>query len=454
MKPPGMANQPNIALIGALETALAATAENHELRAHLADLLLKGNRPAEALQHSSIVLAAIPDHQGALRTAAGAAAATGLGDIAQRYGRLLAALEASNISAAESASPAVPDDSDSGAPLPEPVISEIGLAGEIPAGETPGGEEGIPKPPKVVPLRVVKGGMADESWRVEKSDIKLADVAGLDAVKRRLELSLFAQLRHPDMRKFYGKSIRGGLLLYGPPGCGKTFVARATAGELDAHFIAIGLNDVLEMFHGQSEKKLHILFEEARRHTPCVLFIDEIDALGQKRSLLRHQPGRNLVNQLLSEMDGLNENNDGLFVLAATNHPWDVDTALRRPGRFDRVIFVAPPDAAGRKEILAFHMRERTAQGIDLRLIAEGTDGFSGADLAHLCDTAAEIAMEESIETGKIRPIQHKDFAAALKQVYPSTRSWLETAKDYALFANEGGVYDDLADYLRRVRMA
>ncbi len=438
IEPPIMVT-PSQAVIAAIESALSAAPENHELRAHLAELLLKANRPAEALQHASTVLSAIPDHLGALRAASMAATATGQGDIAQRYARLRAALEASN------AAPATPAPSDSipTSPAPKPVVNEASKE-----------EETIVRPPKVVPLRAVKGGTADEAWRVEKTGLKLADVAGLDAVKRRLELSLFAQLRHADLRRFYGQSIRGGLLLYGPPGCGKTFVARATAGELGAHFITFGLNDVLDMFLGQSEAKLHQFFELARRHAPCVLFIDEIDALGRKRSLQRQQPGRNLVNQLLSEMDGLSLNNDGLFVLAATNHPWDVDTALRRPGRFDRVIFVGPPDAAPRKEILAFHMRERTAEGLDLRLIAERTEGFSGADLAHLCDTAAELAMEESMQSGKIRPIQHKDFVTALKQVRPSTRTWLETAKDYALFANEGGAYDDLVAYLRSVRMA
>ncbi|MGA7411549.1 MAG: AAA family ATPase, partial [Bryobacteraceae bacterium] len=226
-----MANPSHAALILAIETALSAAPENHELRAHLAELLLKANRPAEALQHASTVLVAIPDHLVALRAASMAATATGQADIAQRYARLRTALEATNVVPPTEA----PGSSESPAPAPKPVVSN-----------TPSAEETTVRPLKVVPLRSVKGGTADDAWRVEKSEIKLADVAGLDAVKRRLELSLFAQLRHADMRKFYGQSIRGGLLLYGPPGCGKTFVARATAGELGAHFLAFGLNDVLD----------------------------------------------------------------------------------------------------------------------------------------------------------------------------------------------------------------
>src|SRR5262249_44308942 len=136
-----------------------------------------------------------------------------------------------------------------------------------------------------------------------------------------------------------------------------------------------------------------------------------------------------------------------------TNHMWDVDTALRRPGRFDRTIFVGPPDVDARRGVLAYHMRDRVTDAIDWSAIAAACDGFSGADLAHLCETAAESAMEDSIRDGKVRPVQMRDFRHALKEVRPSTRAWLETARDYAMFANEGGAYDELLTFLRSVRM-
>ncbi len=275
----------------------------------------------------------------------------------------------------------------------------------------------------------------------------------MDEVKRRLELSLLAPLRNPEMMKLYGKSLRGGLLLYGPPGCGKTFIARAVAGEMSARFIAVGLADVLDMYIGQSERNLREIFETARRSAPCVIFIDEIDALGRKRSLQRHSGGRDVVNQLLSEMDSIGNDNRGVFVLAATNHPWDVDTALRRPGRFDRTLLVLPPDAPARAAILRYHLGERPAEGIDLRWVAEKTDGHSGADLAHVIESAAEMAMEESIASGRPRPIRQDDFKRALKEIKPSTRPWFEVARNYAMFANEGGMYDDLLEYLRAKRM-
>ena len=185
-----------------------------------------------------------------------------------------------------------------------------------------------------------------DAYDAEHAGLTLADVAGMTEVKQRLEAAFLAPMRNPDLRRLYGKSLRGGLLLYGPPGCGKTFIARAVAGELGARFIAVSFADIIDMFMGQSERNIHELFEIARRNAPCVLFLDEVDAIGQKRSQLRHTPMRSAVNQLLLELDDISGHNEGVFLLAATNHPWDVDSALRRPGRFDRTLLVLPPDAA------------------------------------------------------------------------------------------------------------
>jgi SpoVK/Ycf46/Vps4 family AAA+-type ATPase len=274
-------------------------------------------------------------------------------------------------------------------------------------------------------------------------------------VKRRLHAAFLGPLEQPELREAYGKSLRGGLLLYGPPGCGKTFIARALAGELRSRFISVGLPDVLDMWVGESERKLHELFGTARRNAPCVLFLDEVDALGQKRSHLRHSGVRNVVNQLLSEMDDVRSSNEGVFVLAATNHPWDVDTALRRPGRLDRTLLVLPPDEAAREAILRLHLRDRPVDDtLDLAPFAQRTRGFSGADLAHVCELAAEAALEEAIESGGVRPIEARHLAAALGQVSPSTRAWMEMASNFAMFANEGGAYDDLLAYMRKEGVA
>lgn len=286
---------------------------------------------------------------------------------------------------------------------------------------------------------------------VERPTLRLADVGGMEHVKQRLELALLGPLRHPEMAKAFGTSSSGGLLLYGPPGCGKTFIAKAVAGEMGAAFYEVGISDVLDMYTGSSERNLSAVFDAARRNAPCVLFFDEVDALGQKRSHLTHSSSmRNTVNTLLAELDA--DRNEGVFVLGATNHPWDVDSALRRPGRFDRMLLVLPPDAPARAAVLRHHLQGRPVDGVDLERIVRATEHFSGADLAHLCATATERALADSVRTGTLRPISRADFDAALREVRPSTGPWFATARNVVAFANTDGSYDDLAAHLKQNR--
>jgi len=423
----------------AIAAAVAASPGNLPLRRHLAELLLNANRASEALQQCQAVLDTEPDDLAALRLAARAAKALGDAQKAGRFQRLADALSSADADAGESMAQAA-----------VPTADEA----EDTDDETPRAENGdAPPRRKVAALRLVEGGLSEDNWAVETTTLKLADVAGMEQVKRRLNLAFLAPLRNPDMMKMYGKSLRGGLMLYGPPGCGKTFIARATAGEMGARFVSIGLSDVLDMYIGQSERNLHEIFETARRNAPCVLFFDEIDALGRKRSQMRNSAGREVVNQLLAELDNVNADNRGVFVLAATNHPWDVDSALRRPGRLDRTLLVLPPDGPARESIMRFHLSERPVEGVDVSWLAGKTEGYSGADLAYLCESAAELAMEASMATGKPRPLGQADFKGALKDVKASTRPWFETARNYAMFANEGGTYDELLDHLRAMRM-
>jgi AAA+ superfamily predicted ATPase len=291
------------------------------------------------------------------------------------------------------------------------------------------------------------------AYSPERAGLTLADVAGMAEVKARLEAAFLAPMRNPELRKLYHKSLRGGLLLYGPPGCGKTFVARAVAGELGAKFITVSFADLIDRYVGQSERNIHQLFETARRHAPCVLFLDEVDAIGQKRSQLRNTPMRSAVNQLLLELDDVASDNTGVFLLAATNHPWDVDSALRRPGRFDRTLLVLPPDGPAREGVFRYHLRERPVAGVSLGKLAKLTDGYSGADIAHICETAAERALLDSVRAGEPRLIGQADLEAAVAEVRPSLGTWFDTARNVALFANEGGAYDDLAAYLRKRKL-
>ena len=288
---------------------------------------------------------------------------------------------------------------------------------------------------------------------VERPRVRLTDVGGMADVKKRLEAAFLAPMRNPELRKLYGKSLRGGLLLYGPPGNGKTFLAKAVAGELGAQFMAVGLNDVLDMWLGNSERNLHEIFLAAQREAPCVLFFDELDAVGQKRSRLGGSSARNVVAQLLVELDGVAGGNEGVFVLAATNAPWDVDVALRRPGRFDRTVLVLPPDEPARVTIIEYHLRERPIAGIDLKQLAKRTDGLSGADLAHLCESASERALLDSVETGVPRLIGMDDLTGALAEIRPSVGGWFAAARNVVLYGNADGTYDELATYLKKKKL-
>ena len=305
------------------------------------------------------------------------------------------------------------------------------------------------------PMFVQRDAGADPevgAWDVERGTVRLADVGGMREVKERILVSFLAPMQNPEMRKLYGKSLRGGILLYGPPGCGKTFIGRAIAGEMGAQFINVGLSDVLDMYIGQSERNLHELFQIARRNAPVVIFLDEVDALGQKRSLTRHSAMRGTVNQLLAELDGVSDSNEGVYVVGATNQPWDVDPALRRPGRFDRTLLVLPPDQEAREAILGYHLKDRPIEGINLASLAKATDGYSGADLAHICESAAERAMMEGIRSGAVRMIRMDDLSAAIGEVRPSTGPWFDAARNVVQFANTDGTYDELRTYMKRTK--
>jgi AAA+ superfamily predicted ATPase len=296
----------------------------------------------------------------------------------------------------------------------------------------------------------VGGWDPDDPAEVEQPRIGFAAVGGMDHVKEEVRLKIIYPLTHPDLYKAYGKAVGGGLLLYGPPGCGKSYLARATAGEVRAGFIAVGLHDVLNMWYGNTEKNLHKVFEQARRNRPCVLFFDEVDALAASRADFRQSTVRPMINQFLSEMDGVQASNDGVLVLAATNAPWHMDSAFRRPGRFDRVVFVPPPDGSARSAILRLHCNGKPLGEIDYDAVAGVTADFSGADLKAVVDRAVEGKLQEALRTGVPKPLTTRDLTAAAGQQKPSTREWFADARNYALYANDGGQYDDLARYFER----
>ncbi|CAB4947336.1 unannotated protein [freshwater metagenome] len=406
----------------ALRDALEREPDNDGLRRHLAEQeLLSGDAPA-ALLHCRHLLGTDPGDPGLLDLAARAAGAAGDEAAAARYAAALG---------------------------PRPPAGAAGTPGDG-TPDRPPARRATSRP---LPVHD-EDEDEDDAWLdVDRPAVRLDDVGGMEQVKHRLQLSFLGPLANPALRASYGAQLRGGLLLWGPPGCGKTLIARALAGELGAGFVSLGISDVLDMWVGRSEQNLRDAFDHARRSSPCVVFLDELDALGQKRSQLRHSGVRTTVNQLLSELDGAERDNDGLFVLGATNHPWDVDTALRRPGRFDRSVLVLPPDEPARAAILSGALASRpTADDVDVDEIVARTALFSGADLVRLVDDATERAMERAVRSGRVDPVTRADLRAATKQARPSTTAWLDVAKSYATFADEGGEYDDLLAYMKQHR--
>jgi AAA+ superfamily predicted ATPase len=434
-------------LIQSLRRAVESAPADAPLRLHLAGLLLDAGATGEAITHLAVVLAADPGSGQALelmRRAVGPAP-SGTAAGSPSPGSAPAAAQPGPAPSAPRPAPAEPP----GPPAPpadRPAAPSDPMAGfDWDAAARDLGE--------IVPPRFVDDNgdeLTEPAFDIESAAVRLSDVGGMTEVKQRLQIAFLAPMQNPQLSKLYGKSLKGGLLLYGPPGCGKTFIARAVAGELEAKFFAVTLADVLDMYIGRSERNLTEIFAAARRAAPCVLFFDEVDALGQKRSQLRNNAMRGVVNQLLSELDGVGEANEGVFVLAATNAPWDVDVALRRPGRLDRTLLVLPPDTQAREAILRHHLRDRPIAGIDVTAVARRTEGYSGADLAHICDSAAEIALVDSAASGAVRMIEMRDLEASLAQVRPSVGPWLETARNVAMFANEAGAYDDLLAYLKK----
>jgi AAA+ superfamily predicted ATPase len=448
-------------LLDSLRNAVTAMPDDVPLRLHLATMLMRAGQRDEAVRHLGAVLQREPGNAEAMRMLTTPAEAPG------RPASAPAEAEASPERALSSPSPApaTPPAADRPAGTPDAKTPEVGAPqpDEADAQDQADGYDWSQAEDElrdVLPTMFVgeagsvSAGLDEaRAYDAENTGLTLADVAGLDEVKKRLEAAFLAPMRNPDLRKLYGKSLRGGLLLYGPPGCGKTFIARAVAGELGARFITVSFADLIDMFVGRSERNIHELFEVARRNAPCVVFLDEVDAIGQKRSQLRNTPMRSAVNQLLLELDDVASDNTGVFLLAATNHPWDVDSALRRPGRFDRTLLVLPPDGPAREGVFRYHLRERPVAGIDLGKLSRLTDGYSGADIAHVCETAAERALLDSVKRGEPRLIGQTDLEAAVGEVRPSLGTWFETARNVALFANEGGAYDDLVAYLRKRRL-
>jgi transitional endoplasmic reticulum ATPase len=403
-----------------LRRALEATPDNHALRLLLAETLADEGDAAAAVEEFDRLFADRQLPAESLLQAGRAALEAGRQDRAQIFAD--AATENGLV--------------DEASELKSEIDASLGLKGMVPM------------------LR--PGGGLDAAGDEEPAELELdaeravtfADVGGLDDVKKTINRTIILPYQRHDLYEKYKRGAGGGVLLFGPPGCGKTLLARATAGECGLPFSNVRIEEILDPYFGVSEQKLHDAFVQARRFAPCVLFLDELDAIAYARRKHTSNVGRPLVDQLLQELDAIGADNEGILVLAATNAPWDVDEALKRPGRFDRLIFVPPPDREAREQVLALHLRGRPVESVDVKATAKRTPLFSGADLRALVERAVDAVIDEALDSGGDPPLTQRHLDAALVDFRPSTLEWLATARNYVDFANQGGRYDDVARFL------
>jgi len=282
--------------------------------------------------------------------------------------------------------------------------------------------------------------------------VSYEDIGDLEEAKQKIREMIELPLKHPELFKRLGIEPPKGILLYGPPGCGKTLLAKAVANETEAYFIAINGPEIMSKFYGESEARLREVFKEAQENAPAIIFIDEIDAVAPKREEVTGEVEKRVVAQLLALMDGLEARGD-VIVIGATNRPEAVDPALRRPGRFDREIEIGVPDKRGRYEILLVHTRNMPlSKDVDLHKIAEITNGFVGADIAALCREAAMKALrrylpqidlaEEKIPTEVLEKIEvtFDDFMKAYREITPTAMREIEIEVPSVKWSDIGGL--------------
>ncbi len=267
-------------------------------------------------------------------------------------------------------------------------------------------------------------------------DVRFSDIGGLDKVKQAIRETIEYPLKYPEISSRYGKRAGGGILFFGPPGCGKTMLARAAAGECQVSFINVNLASVLDKWVGNSEKAVSMIFATARKRAPSIVFLDEVDAIGGSRSSMQSGWEKKLISQLLIELDGLTSDNDKVMVLGATNAPWDVDFALRRPGRLGRLVFVPPPGPTERAEIFKIYLNARpfVSEDIDWSWLAQNSVNYSADAIRQVVENAATIPWRSAIEGGEERAINMADLKSALASTPPDLQEWEKLVRRYNEF--------------------
>ncbi|MGC9095474.1 MAG: ATP-binding protein [Candidatus Bathyarchaeia archaeon] len=263
----------------------------------------------------------------------------------------------------------------------------------------------------------------------EKPKVTFNDIGGLDEVKEILKLEVVYPKIKGELYSLYDKKPGSGILLFGPPGCGKTLIAKALANECGSNvkFIAPMISDIMSKWVGDSEKIITAIFNYAKNLGECVIFLDEIDSL-----LPRSGPSymKRIKNTFLQCIDGISSKKENLLIVGATNAPWLLDPAARRPGRFDKIIYVPPPDFQARKSIFQIHLRGLLQTGmlskdVNIDELALLTKGYTGADIKAICEEAKETALKQALTQGNVRQVSMQDLVTAIRKRKPSTLPWI-----------------------------
>ncbi|MBS3174605.1 AAA family ATPase [Candidatus Woesearchaeota archaeon] len=262
----------------------------------------------------------------------------------------------------------------------------------------------------------------------KKSNIKFKDICGLQDLKDEIKLKIIEPLKYPEVFKRFNKKIGGGIIMYGPPGCGKTLMAEAAANEAGVKFFNLNAANLRSKYVGESEKNISNIFKEIRQNAPCIVFFDEFENLGEDRNT-GTKYSRNEVSQLLQEMDGFGNKDKQVLFIAATNAPWFIDIALRREGRFGDSIFVGHPDLQARKGIFIQNLIKKPISGnVNFNYLAEKTNYFSGAEIVSVCENATDKVLKEFIKNKKLRQISMEDLETAILNKKPLASKWYDNA--------------------------
>lgn len=293
------------------------------------------------------------------------------------------------------------------------------------------------------------------SFGLEKPTTAFKDVVGLEEVKEWSKVNVLMPLSKPDLAKRYKKTFGGGMLLYGPPGCGKTYFCSALAGESKLSFIKVKLSGIFDMWLGNTEKNIANLFKTARKNKPCIIFFDEVDALGGQRTGEGHgnKWADMAVNQILMEITEIEEKKEEILVIGATNAPWNVDNALKRSGRLGKFVYIAPPNQEMRAQLFKMYLTNLpTEKKIDFEKLAKTSEDFAATDVKAVCEEATAAAFKEACKTGETKPITMSSLEAAIKGERSDLLEWYNSASKMIIEAELKEFYPELYEEINKLR--